>query len=642
MYTVNNISIHFTGEDLFTGITFIINERDKIGLVGKNGSGKTTLMRIISGQMSAETGSIIIPEGKTVSYLAQELVPSDKLSVFAEAMTAFKYIDDLQIQREQLLKELAEREDYESDGYTKLLYTLSDIDDKLSLTNHESFEGEAEKVLIGLGFKPSDFPRSMAEFSTGWQMRVELAKLLLQSPDLLLLDEPTNHLDIDSIQWLEGFLSQFRGAVILVSHDRAFLDNVTKRTIEIAKGKIYDYKTNYSNYILQREERIEHQRAAFNNQQNEIAEIEKFIERFRYKASKSRQAQSRIKMLEKMERIEVDDKDNSAIRFRFPPAPNSGNIVIEATNISKSYDSLNVLKNIDLLITKGEKIAFVGRNGEGKTTLTKVILGLLDYKGECKLGANVTVGYYAQNQAASLDLNKTVFQTIDDIATGDMRTRVKSILGGFLFQGEDIDKKVSVLSGGEKGRLALAQLLLKPHNLLILDEPTNHLDMVSKDVLKSALLQYEGTLIVVSHDRDFLDGLTDKVFEFKDKKIKPFIGGIYEFIQSRNLESLQQLEKKNSDRGKNGLNDTSLNKSEYEQRKHSEKELRKIEAQIRKYESEIERIEREMEQLQTVLSDPINNSKLIQEKGLYKKFKSLEDELILQMEKWEAIQKQSK
>lgn len=642
MYTVNNISIHFTGEDLFTGITFIINERDKIGLVGKNGSGKTTLMRIISGQMSAETGSIIIPEGKTVSYLAQELVPSDKLSVFAEAMTAFKYIDDLQIQREQLLKELAEREDYESDGYTKLLYTLSDIDDKLSLTNHESFEGEAEKVLIGLGFKPSDFPRSMAEFSTGWQMRVELAKLLLQSPDLLLLDEPTNHLDIDSIQWLEGFLSQFRGAVILVSHDRAFLDNVTKRTIEIAKGKIYDYKTNYSNYILQREERIEHQRAAFNNQQNEIAEIEKFIERFRYKASKSRQAQSRIKMLEKMERIEVDDKDNSAIRFRFPPAPNSGNIVIEATNISKSYDSLNVLKNIDLLITKGEKIAFVGRNGEGKTTLTKVILGLLDYKGECKLGANVTVGYYAQNQAASLNLNKTVFQTIDDIATGDMRTRVKSILGGFLFQGEDIDKKVSVLSGGEKGRLALAQLLLKPHNLLILDEPTNHLDMVSKDVLKSALLQYEGTLIVVSHDRDFLDGLTDKVFEFKDKKIKPFIGGIYEFIQSRNLESLQQLEKKNSDRGKNGLNDTSLNKSEYEQRKHSEKELRKIEAQIRKYESEIERIEREMEQLQTVLSDPINNSKLIQEKGLYKKFKSLEDELILQMEKWEAIQKQSK
>lgn len=642
MYTVNNISIHFTGEDLFTGITFIINERDKIGLVGKNGSGKTTLMRIISGQMSAETGSIIIPEGKTVSYLAQELVPSDKLSVFAEAMTAFKYIDDLQIQREQLLKELAEREDYESDGYTKLLYILSDIDDKLSLTNHESFEGEAEKVLIGLGFKPSDFPRSMAEFSTGWQMRVELAKLLLQSPDLLLLDEPTNHLDIDSIQWLEGFLSQFRGAVILVSHDRAFLDNVTKRTIEIAKGKIYDYKTNYSNYILQREERIEHQRAAFNNQQNEIAEIEKFIERFRYKASKSRQAQSRIKMLEKMERIEVDDKDNSAIRFRFPPAPNSGNIVIEATNISKSYDSLNVLKNIDLLITKGEKIAFVGRNGEGKTTLTKVILGLLDYKGECKLGANVTVGYYAQNQAASLDLNKTVFQTIDDIATGDMRTRVKSILGGFLFQGEDIDKKVSVLSGGEKGRLALAQLLLKPHNLLILDEPTNHLDMVSKDVLKSALLQYEGTLIVVSHDRDFLDGLTDKVFEFKDKKIKPFIGGIYEFIQSRNLESLQQLEKKNSDRGKNGLNDTSLNKSEYEQRKHSEKELRKIEAQIRKYESEIERIEREMEQLQTVLSDPINNSKLIQEKGLYKKFKSLEDELILQMEKWEAIQKQSK
>lgn len=642
MYTVNNISIHFTGEDLFTGITFIINERDKIGLVGKNGSGKTTLMRIISGQMSAETGSIIIPEGKTVSYLAQELVPSDKLSVFAEAMTAFKYIDDLQIQREQLLKELAEREDYESDGYTKLLYILSDIDDKLSLTNHESFEGEAEKVLLGLGFKPSDFPRSMAEFSTGWQMRVELAKLLLQSPDLLLLDEPTNHLDIDSIQWLEGFLSQFRGAVILVSHDRAFLDNVTKRTIEIAKGKIYDYKTNYSNYVQQREERIEHQRAAFNNQQNEIAEIEKFIERFRYKASKSRQAQSRIKMLEKMERIEVDDKDNSAIRFRFPPAPNSGNIVIEATNISKSYDSLNVLKNIDLLITKGEKIAFVGRNGEGKTTLTKVILGLLDYKGECKLGANVTVGYYAQNQAASLDLNKTVFQTIDDIATGDMRTRVKSILGGFLFQGEDIDKKVSVLSGGEKGRLALAQLLLKPHNLLILDEPTNHLDMVSKDVLKSALLQYEGTLIVVSHDRDFLDGLTDKVFEFKDKKIKPFIGGIYEFIQSRNLESLQQLEKKNSDRGKNSLNDTSLNKTEYEQRKHSEKELRKIEAQIRRYESEIERIEKEMEQLQTVLSDPIKNSKLIQEKGLYKKFKSLEDELILQMEKWEAIQKQSK
>lgn len=636
MYSINNLSIHFTGEDIFSGITFLINDRDKIGLVGKNGSGKTTLMKIISGKMTPETGTIIIPEGKTVSYLAQELVPSDKLSVFAETMTAFKYVDELKNHRKQLLNELAEREDYESEGYSKLLHTLSDIDDRLSLTNHESFEGEAEKVLLGLGFKPSDFNRSMAEFSTGWQMRVELAKLLLKSPDLLLLDEPTNHLDIDSIQWLEGFLSQFRGAVILVSHDRAFLDNVTKRTIEISKGRIYDYKTNYSNYIEQRKERIEHQRAAFSNQQNEIAEIEKFIERFRYKASKSRQAQSRIKMLEKMERVEVDDMDSSTIRFKFPPAPHSGNIVIEANKISKNYDTLNVLKDIDLLITKGERIAFVGRNGEGKTTLTKVILGLVDYHGECKLGANVTIGYYAQNQAASLDLNKTVFQTIDDIATGDMRTKVKSILGGFLFQGEDIDKKVSVLSGGEKGRLALAQLLLKPHNLLILDEPTNHLDMVSKDVLKSALLQYEGTLIIVSHDRDFLDGLTEKVFEFKNKAIKPFIGGIYDFIQSRNIESLQQLEKKATDKAKN-TNNEATNKTDYKQRRNSEKETRKIDSQIRKCETEIERIEREMDYVQKTLSDPINNSSIIEEQNLYSKFKTLEDELIVQMEKWEEL-----
>lgn len=638
MYSINNLSIHFTGEDIFSGITFLINERDKIGLVGKNGSGKTTLMKIISGKMTPETGSIIIPEGRTVSYLAQELVPSDKLSVFAETMTAFKYVDELKNNREQLLIDLAEREDYESEGYSNLLHTLSDIDDRLSLTNHESFEGEAEKVLLGLGFKPSDFNRSMAEFSTGWQMRVELAKLLLQSPDLLLLDEPTNHLDIDSIQWLEGFLSQFRGAVVLVSHDRAFLDNVTKRTIEISKGRIYDYKTNYSNYIEQREERIEHQRAAFSNQQNEIAEIEKFIERFRYKASKSRQAQSRIKMLEKMERVEVDDMDSTTIRFKFPPAPHSGNIVIEANKISKNYDTLNVLKDIELLITKGERIAFVGRNGEGKTTLTKVILGLVDYQGECKLGANVTIGYYAQNQAASLDLNKTVFQTIDDIATGDMRTKVKSILGGFLFQGEDIDKKVSVLSGGEKGRLALAQLLLKPHNLLILDEPTNHLDMVSKDVLKSALLQYEGTLIIVSHDRDFLDGLTEKVFEFKNKTIKPFIGGIYDFIQSRNIESLQQLEKKATDKAKNA-NNAAINKTDYKQRKNSEKETRKIDSQIRKCETEIERIEREMDYVQNTLSDPINNSSIIEEQNLYSKFKTLEDELIVQMEKWEELNK---
>jgi len=565
------------------------------------------------------------------------MIPDSKRNVFNEALTAFEEALSLQKKVKELTIQIAERTDYESDDYLNLVHLFSEADERFRLIGGHTMQADTEKILLGLGFLKSDFDRPMIAFSSGWQMRVELAKILLKKPDTILLDEPTNHLDIESIQWLEGFLINYPGAVVLVSHDRAFLDNVTTRTIEITLGRINDYKASYSEYVEQRAERRENQMAAFNNQQKSIDDIESFIERFRYKSTKSRQVQSRIKMLEKMDKIEVEDIDNSSIRFKFPPAPHSGKVVVEAVDLIKKYDEKLVLNDINFAINRGESVAFVGKNGEGKTTLSKIIVGELEYKGKMQLGHQVVIGYYAQNQAAMLDGERTVFETIDDIAVGDIRPKVRSILGGFLFGTEDIDKKVKVLSGGEKSRLALAKLLLTPVNLLVLDEPTNHLDMQSKDILKNALLQFEGTLIVVSHDRDFLQGLTDKVFEFKNRQIKPYIGDIYDFLESRKLENLKQLEinNRNADNTKNDV--ISDNKISWEKKRELDKEIRKINNRIQKCEEEIANIETEIHRIDKVLANPQEHQAEFSKGDIYKTYQDLKNKLDKQMLLWEEL-----
>ncbi|MFZ4740566.1 MAG: ABC-F family ATP-binding cassette domain-containing protein [Bacteroidales bacterium] len=637
MISINKLSIHFTGTYLFDDVSFIINDKDRIGLVGKNGAGKSTLLKILSGEMEPESGEIVKTSGQTVGYLPQEMIPDSKRNVFNEALTAFEEALSLQKKVKELTIQIAERTDYESDDYLNLVHLFSEADERFRLIGGHTMQADTEKILLGLGFLKSDFDRPMIAFSSGWQMRVELAKILLKKPDTILLDEPTNHLDIESIQWLEGFLINYPGAVVLVSHDRAFLDNVTTRTIEITLGRINDYKASYSEYVEQRAERRENQMAAFNNQQKSIDDIENFIERFRYKSTKSRQVQSRIKMLEKMDKIEVEDIDNSSIRFKFPPAPHSGRVVVEAVDLVKNYGEKLVLKDINFAINKGESIAFVGKNGEGKTTLSKIIVGELDYTGKMQLGHQVIIGYFAQNQAAMLDGEKTVFETIDDIAVGDIRPKVRSILGGFLFGTEDIDKKVKVLSGGEKSRLALAKLLLTPVNLLVLDEPTNHLDMQSKDILKNALLQFEGTLIVVSHDRDFLQGLTEKVFEFRKKQIKPYIGDIYDFLESRKLENLKQLEinNRNTDNTKNDV--VSDNKISWEKKRELDKEIRKIKNKVEKCEHEISNIEAEIKRLDKVLANPEEHKAESNKADIYKTYQDLKDKLDKQMLFWEEL-----
>ncbi|MDR2918266.1 MAG: ATP-binding cassette domain-containing protein [Tannerella sp.] len=543
MISVDSLAVEFGGQSLFKDISFVINENDRIALMGKNGAGKSTLLKILAGAREPSRGKVSAPEGATIAYLPQHLLTEDSRTVFEEASLAFAEIQQMEAKINEINEQLETRTDYESDEYMQLIEQVSTLSERFYSIEERNYDAEVEKKLIGLGFKRSDFTRMTSEFSGGWRMRIELAKMLLREPDLILLDEPTNHLDIDSIQWLENFLINSAKAVIVISHDRAFVDNITNRTIEVTLGRIYDYKAKYSHYLELRRERREQQQKQYDDQQKMIAETKEFIERFKGTYSKTLQVQSRVKMLEKLDLVEVDEEDTSALRLKFPPAPRSGNYPVTAEMVSKSYGDKLIFDNVNFMIERGEKIAFVGKNGEGKSTLVKCIMNEIEFGGNLQLGHNVKIGYFAQNQAATLDESLTVFQTIDDIAVGDIRTKIRDLLGAFMFGREDIDKKVKVLSGGERQRLAMIKLLLEPVNLLILDEPTNHLDMKTKDVLKQALKDFDGTLIVVSHDRDFLDGLVAKVYEFGNQRVTEHLEDIYGFLRKKNMENLREIEK---------------------------------------------------------------------------------------------------
>lgn len=605
MISVEQLSVEFSGTSLFDAVSFLVNDKDKIALVGKNGAGKSTLLKILAGLQQPSKGNISISKDLTIGYLPQTMIHKNDTTVVQEVEKAFDEVKKIEQLIASISQELADRTDYESTEYASLIERLTAANEHLQIMNGGNFLAEIEKILLGLGFLRSDFNRQCSEFSGGWRMRIELAKILLKRPDVLLLDEPTNHLDIESIQWLETFLSQHCGAVILVSHDRAFLDAVTKRTIEISLGKIYDYNASYSKYVQLRKERREQQIRAYENQQKMIQDTEDFIERFRYKATKSVQVQSRIKQLNKLERIEIDLEDNSQLRLKFPPAPRSGNFPITIESLAKSYGEHLVISNVNISIKRGEKVAFVGKNGEGKSTLVKCIMQQLDYLGTLNIGHNVKIGYFAQNQASLLDEEKTVFDTIDHVAVGDVRSKIRDILGAFMFGGEASDKKVKVLSGGERSRLAMIRLLLEPVNLLILDEPTNHLDMRSKDVLKDALCAFDGTAIIVSHDREFLDGLVDKVYEFGGGKVREYLGGIYDFLQNKKIESLQELEKtkviENTTPTAENISKSKLN---YEASKELNKKIRKQEKLIAETESIIANLEAEIADLEIKLQNP--------------------------------------
>lgn len=620
---------------MFEEVSFLVNPRDRIGLTGKNGAGKSTLLKIIANKMQPTSGTVSIPKGYKIGYLPQHMNYSDTRTVFAEVEQAFGELKQIQQQIDHLNNEIASRTDYESDEYMKLLDLLTDKTERYNLLGGTNYEGRIETTLKGLGFERSDFTRNTGEFSGGWRMRVELAKLLLEQPDVFLLDEPTNHLDIDSIQWLEDFLKEYNGAVVLISHDKAFLDNLTSRTVEISLGKIYDYKASYSKYVELRKERREQQLAAYKNQQKMIEDTEKFIERFRYQATKSVQVQSRIKQLAKIERIEVDEFDKSSLKIKFPPAPRSGTVVVKGVGISKAYGDLKVLDNIDFSIVRGEKVAFIGRNGEGKTTLARIIMHELQHTGQLELGHNVKIGYFAQNQADRLDDNLTVLDTVDQVAVGEIRTKIRDLLGAFMFSGEDVDKKVSVLSGGERTRLAMVRLLLEPVNLLIMDEPTNHLDMRSKDLLKQAIRDFDGTVLIVSHDREFLDGLTDKLFEFKNKKIKEHMGGVYQFLQEKKLESLKELEQKRNDgpRNEKGDSPASKNKISFEERKELNRRLKRSQKSLEACEQKITELEEEQEALNKKLQMPENAS----DHTLFESYQESQRALEREMENWESL-----
>ncbi len=631
MISLNGITVEFSGTPLFDDISFLINPRDRIGLAGKNGAGKTTLLKVMYGLQSYEKGQLSIPKDTTIGYLPQQMTVSDTKTVYKETLGAFIEILALEKQMAKLNEEIANRVDYDSQDYMELINQVAEKSDRHSILGGGSVEADIESTLLGLGFLRTDFKRPTGEFSGGWRMRIELAKVLLQKPDVLLLDEPTNHLDIESVQWFEDMLKVYEGAVVVVSHDKAFLDNLTTRTIEISMGKVYDYKVAYSKYVELRKETLEQQKATYENQRKKIEEIEQFVERFRYQATKAVQVQSRIKMLERMQRVEIDEMDKSSIHFRFPPAPHSGQIVVETKELSKSFGDHLVLDKLDFILEKGEKIAFVGKNGEGKTTFSKVIIGQHDYKGNLKVGPNIKIGYYAQNQSEMLNDKDTVFKTIDDVATGAMRTKVRDILASFLFRGEDIEKKVSVLSGGERARLSLAKLLLEPVNLLVLDEPTNHLDMRSKDILKQALINYDGTVVLVSHDRDFLDGIVGAVYDFRNKKMRQHLGGITEFLQKKKLENLNQLNELKRQKASSKPKEQTHSKLKYEERKELDKKIRKAQRQVDESEERIMELEASVEEMDAFLAKPDNIDDTI-----FEKYEKLKKDLETEMHNWES------
>ncbi|GHT48759.1 ABC transporter ATP-binding protein [Bacteroidia bacterium] len=610
MYSVENLTVAFGGFTLLDHIGFVVDKKDHIALVGKNGAGKSTLLKIFAGKQEPTEGRVSIPKTATVGYLPQTMQLSDHRTVRDEAGLAFENIIKMEAQLDKLNAELTERMDYEADSYQKLIEDITHLSELLAMEGADNRQADIEKTLLGLGFTRADFERPTGEFSGGWRMRIELAKILLQKPDILLLDEPTNHLDIESIQWLENFLATQANAVLLVSHDRAFIDNVTQRTVEISLGKIYDYRVNYSKYVELRKERREQQQRAYENQRKQIEDTEDFIERFRYKASKSVQVQSRIKQLAKLERLEVDEEDTAALRLKFPPAPRSGSYPVVMENVAKRYGDHLIFENATFTLNRGDKVAFVGKNGEGKSTLVKCIMSQIPFEGKLELGHNVKIGYFAQNQADLMDEKLTVFQTIDNVAVGDIRTKIRDILGAFMFGGEASDKKVAVLSGGERTRLAMIKLLLEPVNLLILDEPTNHLDMRTKDVLKEAIKAFDGTVIVVSHDRDFLDGLVDKVYEFGNQRVREHLGGIYEFLRKNNGEFVATPVVKGEGSKVKGAAPSTLNPSpstlnpSYEQRKDQQKQQKRVEKSIADAEKKIEALEKEISDMEAVLSTP--------------------------------------
>ena len=639
MISINNLTVAYGGFTLLNEINFHISESDKIGLVGKNGAGKSTILKLVCGLQSPTSGKVAVPNGVRIGYLPQIMEHHKGRSVIDEAMTAFADMFALEDELERISLELAEREDYESKEYQDLIIRMNEVNDAISYTRSDNPQVQAEKTLIGLGFKYEELSRPTETFSQGWNMRIELAKILLAKPDVLLLDEPTNHLDIESIEWLEGYLKEYRGSLVLISHDRKFLDNVTNRTVEIMLGRIHDYKVPYSKYLELRKERLEQQRAAFENQQRMIEKTEEFIEKFRYKPTKSNQVQSRVKQLEKLERIEVDLEDKSALAVKFPPAPRSGDIAYKADEMTVGYGTKVVFSEAQIEVRRGEKVALVGRNGEGKTTLMRVIMGELDpMTGESKVGYNVNIGYYAQNQEDILDKEDTVFGTLDRIAVGDIRLKLRDILGAFLFKGEDIDKKVAVLSGGERARLAMAKLILKPYNLLALDEPTNHMDIRSKDILKQALKSYDGTLIIVSHDRDFLDGLVDKLYEFRDGKVKEHLGGVQEFLERRKLESLSELERHYKpaaeEKPAEVIQKKEEAKQEYQAKKYVSKEEKKIKNRISFLEKKIEEYETKMAEIEAKLMSPGPDDDVM---DLTRAYLENKRELDYKMEEWSEL-----
>lgn len=633
MISLDNLTVSYGGWTLFDNISFLINPKDRIGLVGKNGAGKTTLLRIITGEQQPTTGAVTLNGDCTIGYLPQTMRVADTTTLVEETAKAFEEVLRLGAEIEALTREIAERTDYESPEYEQLLHRLNDAQDHYHILGGETRDADIEKTLLGLGFKRSDFGRATSEFSGGWRMRIELAKLLLRRPSIFLLDEPTNHLDIESIQWLEDYLKNYNGAVLLISHDRAFLDNVTNRTVELSLGKITDYRVSYSKYVVLRAERRAQQVAAYENQQRMIEKTEEFIEKFRYKPTKSNQVQSRIKQLERLDRLEIEEEDLATLNIKFPPAPRSGQIVAEINEAGMSFGDKHVFSGANFVIEKGDKIALVGRNGEGKTTLARMLIGqLTPTEGSIRLGANVNIGYYAQNQDDLMDGEFTVYDTLDRVAVGDIRTRLRDILGAFLFRGEDIDKKVKVLSGGERARLSMARMMLEPRNLLVLDEPTNHMDMRSKDILKNAIMKYDGTVVVVSHDREFLDGMVQKVYEFRDGGVKEYLGGIYYFLEKRKLESLQEVERRDAP-AKTALKAAesgASGKLSYEQKKEQEKQARKAKKAVETIEAELAGIEKQIAEYDAKFAAAAEYNE-----ADYKAYNELKNRYEHQMHEWE-------